>query len=74
MDNTDPFNDYLDGNEAGDPFLDGIVRLEQIETRIPNNAKLIAQYYQALIDAGLPGQIVFVLVRDYATALTFNGY
>ena len=71
---SNPFDTYFLSEEAKDKFLDGIARFEQIEAILPQNAKLVATYYHALIKSGIPGEIVFVLVRDYATALTFHGY
>ncbi len=71
---TDPFSAYFQSEEASDQFIDGLRRLEQVEAVLPNHARLIAAYYNALLTSGLPGQIVFVLTRDYANALIYHGY
>lgn len=70
---SDEFDDYLD-HDAPDPFLDSLRAVEQIEATLPAHARLVKVYYDALLEAGMPGQIVFVLVRDYANALIHNGF
>lgn len=70
--NNDPFNNHLDSMD--DPFVQGLRRFEQIEAILPNHARLVATYYNALLAQGMPGQVVLLLTRDYATALTYNGY
>lgn len=70
--NEDVFNKHI--GDSTDPFLEAARDYERAEYNLGVISSLVTSYYHRLSSEGLPPPLVNLLVANYSSLLTSQGY